>query len=73
MTVSAPWAYSALAWLTRQPLILGYVVGEAAQFRFFSSVVRKQDKPGDVLERVSDNEIAETDSLQTTLPRAKGV
>lgn len=52
---------------------IGLVVGEPAQFRFFSSVVRKQDKPGDVLERVDDREVAETDSLQTTLPRAKGV
>lgn len=52
---------------------IGLVVGEAAHFRFFSSVVRKQDKPGDVLERVADNEVAETDSLQTTLPRAKGI
>ncbi len=52
---------------------VGLVVGEPAQFRFFSSVVRKQDRPGDVLERVADNEIAETDSLQATLPKAKGV
>jgi hypothetical protein len=52
---------------------IGLVVGEPAQFRFFSSVLRKQDKPGDVLERPAENEVAETDSLQTTLPRAKGV
>ena len=52
---------------------IGLVVGEPAQFRFFSSVVRKEDKPGDILERVAENEVAETDSLQTTLPRAKGV
>jgi molecular chaperone DnaK (HSP70) len=52
---------------------IGLVVGEPAQFRFFSSVVRKQDKPGDILERATDDEIVETDSLQTTLPKAKGV
>ncbi len=31
---------------------VGLVVGEPMQFRFFSSAVRKDDQPGDVLDRV---------------------
>jgi hypothetical protein len=49
------------------------IVGEAAHFRFFSSPVRKQDKPGDLIARWSETEVAETDSLQATLPPAKEV
>jgi molecular chaperone DnaK (HSP70) len=52
---------------------IGLIVGEDAQFRFFSSPVRKQDKPGDVLERWNESEVAETDSLQTALPKAESV
>jgi hypothetical protein len=44
------------------------VVGEPCLFRFFSSAVRKDDKPGDVLERWSDEELSETDPLEATLP-----
>lgn len=47
----------------------GLVVGEPATFRFFSSAVRKQDKPGDLLEHWSEGELAETDSLEALLPR----
>ncbi len=47
---------------------IGLVVGEPAQFRFFSSPTRKQDKPGDLLASWSPEEIAETDSLEATLP-----
>jgi hypothetical protein len=50
---------------------IGLVLGEPAQFRFFSSSVRKQDKPGDVLSSWSDEELAETDSLEATLPPAE--
>lgn len=46
---------------------IGLVVGEPAQFRFFSSPVRKQDAVGDVLAAWSDEELAETDSMETTL------
>ena len=46
---------------------IGLVVGEPAQFRFFSSSVRKDDKPGRVLDRWSEEEISETDSMETTL------
>ncbi len=46
---------------------IGLVVGEPAQFRFFSSPVRKQDRVGDVLTSWSDEELSETDSLEATL------
>ncbi len=49
---------------------IGLVVGEPAHFRFFSSAVRPQDKPGDVLRRWTDDELTETDSLEATLPAA---
>jgi len=45
----------------------GLVVGEPAQFRFFSSSVRKADRVGDLLSSWPDDEIAETDSLEATL------
>jgi len=48
---------------------IGLVVGEPAHFRFFSSSVRKQDRPGDLLDHWGDDEIQETDSMETTLPR----
>jgi len=47
---------------------IGLVVGEHAQFRFFSSAVRKQDQPGDIVRSWTEQEIAETDSLEATLP-----
>jgi hypothetical protein len=47
---------------------IGLVVGEPAQFRFFSSSTRKEDQPGDLIPSWSADEIAETDSLETTLP-----
>ncbi len=47
---------------------IGLVVGEAAQFRFFSSSVRKQDRPGDLLDRWDDEELSETDSMEAELP-----
>jgi hypothetical protein len=46
---------------------IGLVVGEPCVFRFFSSAVRKDDQPGDVLEHWSDEELSETDPLATTL------
>jgi molecular chaperone DnaK (HSP70) len=46
---------------------IGLVVGEPAHFRFFSSPTRKQDNAGDVLPSWSDEELAETDSLEATL------
>ncbi|MCI0360587.1 MAG: Hsp70 family protein [Planctomycetaceae bacterium] len=52
---------------------IGLVVGERATFRFFSSAVRKQDRPGDLLARWSDEELAETDSLEANLPREEAI
>jgi hypothetical protein len=47
---------------------IGLVVGAPAHFRFFSSSTRKEDKPGDLVPSWSPEEIAETDSLEATLP-----
>jgi hypothetical protein len=47
---------------------VGLIVGEPAAFRFFSSNTRKEDRPGDVLPRVNEDELSETDSLEATLP-----
>ena len=47
---------------------IGLVIGEPATFRFFSSAVRKHDKVGDMLSSWSEDELAETDSLEATLP-----
>jgi molecular chaperone DnaK (HSP70) len=52
---------------------IGLVVGEPAQFRFFSSPIRKQDNVGDVLTSWSEEEVAETDSLEATLDRDEAV
>ncbi len=52
---------------------IGLVVGEPAQFRFFNSTVRKQDRPGTWLNSWAPEELAETDSLEATLPAAEGV
>jgi len=49
---------------------IGVVLGEAAQFRFFSSATRKDDKPGDMLPHIDEDELQETDSLEATLPPA---
>jgi hypothetical protein len=46
---------------------IGLVIGEPATFRFFSSPVRKHDKVGDALATWSEDELAETDSLEATL------
>lgn len=51
----------------------GLVVGEPAQFRFFSSAVRKDDKPGDLVDHWSEEEIVETDSLEATLSAVEGI
>ena len=46
----------------------GLVIGQPAHFRFVSSAVRKQDRAGDVLSCEAEDELAETDSLEATLP-----
>lgn len=51
---------------------IGLVVGEPAQFRFFSSALRKQDEPGTLLASWSADELTETDPLAATLPAGEG-
>jgi hypothetical protein len=46
---------------------IGLIVGEQVQFRFFSSSIRKQDRPGDLLSIWQPDEISETDSLESSL------
>jgi molecular chaperone DnaK (HSP70) len=46
----------------------GLVVGEPAQFRFFSSASRKADQPGQLLTAWTPDEMVETDPLEMTLP-----
>src|SRR4029079_10486357 len=45
----------------------GLVLGEPAHFRFFSSAVRQQDPPGQMLPNIDEEQLAETDSLETVL------
>ena len=52
---------------------IGLVVGEPAHFRFFSSSVRKDDHPGNVLDRWDETELAETDSLEAALPADEAI
>ncbi|MBN2581105.1 MAG: Hsp70 family protein [Pirellulales bacterium] len=47
---------------------IGLVVGQPAHFRFFSSSIRKQDRPGDLLPAIPPDELIETDALETQLP-----
>jgi hypothetical protein len=47
---------------------IGLIVGQNAQFRFFSSSTRRHDKPGEVLSAWTADDIEETDSLETVLP-----
>jgi len=47
---------------------VGLVLGEPVQFRFFSSPVRKHDRPGDVLNNWDEGELFETTPLEATLP-----
>jgi hypothetical protein len=47
----------------------GLVVGEPATFRFFSSAVRKSDRPGELIANWTEEEFSETDSLEALLPR----
>jgi hypothetical protein len=47
---------------------IGLVVGEPAHFRFFSSSIRKGDRPGNMLAAWTPDELPETDSLEAVLP-----
>lgn len=52
---------------------IGLVVGEPAHFRFFRSSVRKQDRPGDLLDAWAEDELIETDPLEATLPADEAI
>lgn len=52
---------------------IGLVVGEPAQFRFFSSAVRKEDRPGTVLPEWTPEELVETAPLETALARDEAI
>lgn len=51
---------------------VGLVVGEPAHFRIFSSSTRKQDQPGDAIGHWTEEELSETDSMESTLDRGEG-
>ena len=46
---------------------IGLVVGQSVSFRFFSSKTRKEDQPGQLLDRWTEEELVETDPLLATL------
>ena len=46
----------------------GLVVGEPVRFRFFASTIRREDKVGTRLDYWRDEELAELDELNITLP-----
>ena len=52
---------------------IGLVHGEPAEFRFFSSAVRKHDQAGDVLPQWNEAELSETAPLLATLPADESV
>ena len=52
---------------------IGLVVGESAQFRFFSSSIRKDDQPGTLLPQATGDDLSESDSLETTLPADEAI
>ena len=46
---------------------LGLYIGEEAEFRFLASTTRRDDQPGSVIDRWSDDELVELPSLKTML------
>jgi molecular chaperone DnaK (HSP70) len=50
------------------PAEFGLVVGEPVRFRFFGSAVRRDDRPGDVLDRWSPGELQELQEIEAQLP-----
>ncbi|WP_164102121.1 Hsp70 family protein [Candidatus Laterigemmans baculatus] len=46
---------------------VGVVIGRPARFRFFSSTVRRDDSPGDRLDRWDPSELVESDTIEATL------
>jgi hypothetical protein len=55
------------------PQEFGLVVGDPAQFRFFASSVRREDRPGFMLEdALASEELEELAPIETTLPPQPG-
>lgn len=52
---------------------IGLVLGEPAEFRFFSSTLRKDDRPGDLISEWEETELEETAPLETTLPADEAI
>jgi hypothetical protein len=52
---------------------IGLVHGQPAEFRFFSSAARKEDRPGEVLQKWDATELIETSPLTATLPPDEAV
>ena len=50
------------------PQQLGLVVGEPVRFRFYGSTVRRDDRPGVVLDRWAPGDLEELPSIEATLP-----
>jgi hypothetical protein len=50
------------------PQQLGLVVGESVRFRFFGSSMRREDKPGTLLDFWSPEELQELAQIEATLP-----
>jgi len=48
------------------------LVGEQAEFRFLGSTVRKEDQPGELLDRWDEEELEELSPLQVTLEPGEG-
>ena len=51
---------------------IGLAVGEQEKFRIFSSSTRRQDQPGSWLQNWTEDQLEETDSLETTLVDQQG-
>jgi hypothetical protein len=55
------------------PQEFGLVVGEPTRFRFFSSSVRRDDKPGHMISNATnEEELEEVSPIETTLPPQNG-
>ena len=55
------------------PQEFGLVTGEPTRFRFFSSSLRRDDKPGEMLDDAANNpDLEEVSPIETTLSAADG-
>jgi hypothetical protein len=48
---------------------IGIQVGQRARFRFFSSTLRREDRPGVMLKHWEDSELQETSPMEVELPK----